>query len=92
MNQQHQNALMQLATERVQFKKQLLSYVIVNIFLWFLWLGGYMGNNRIFDFRIPTPAIIMFFWGFGLTFRFLKLYVIDTASMIEKEYEQLKNK
>ncbi len=92
MNQQHQNALMQLATERVQFKKQLLSYVIVNIFLWFLWFGGYMGSNRIFDFRIPTPAIIMFFWGFGLTFRFLKMYVIDTASMIEKEYEQLKNK
>lgn len=83
--------LWHIAKKRAGFKKQLLSYVIVNCFLWGVWfLSGSPFTNFSFA-STPWPVWVMFWWGIGLAFSFANAYLVNTKDSIEHEFEKLKN-
>lgn len=83
--------LWELAHKRVSFKRHLLVYIIINIFLWMLWYlttGMYPTEMRS-DF--PWPIWPTLGWGTGLFFHFISAYV-TTGSSVENEYQKLTQK
>ena len=84
--------LWHIAKKRAAFKKQLMSYVIVNCFLWGVWFLS--GNQYNFNFKFistPWPVWVMFWWGLGLSFSFVNAYLVNTRQSVETEYQKLKN-
>jgi hypothetical protein len=80
----------QLAEKRASFKKHLVTYFIINLFLWLLWYfskgyySGQFGGNHV-----PWPIWPMIGWGIGIVFHFLAAYVFTEEDSIEKEYNKL---
>ena len=87
--QQRDERLWKLAKRRVEFKKHLITYVIINAFLWFLWLfsGAKYGSSFM-----PWPAFVSIGWGIGLTFSYIGAYSGFKDLLTEKEYNKLINK
>ena len=86
--------LWEIAQKRASFKRHLVSYVIVNAFLWALW---YFTDEHytIIDFKphhLPWPIWTTLGWGIGLAFHFASAYVFPRANSVETEYEKLANK
>ena len=78
--------LWRIAQQRASFKRQLISYVLLNSFLWLIWwLGGYHAG-------VPWPVWPMAGWGLALAFQYFNAYGSDKKSLAEKEYERLKEK
>lgn len=79
----------QLAKQRVKFKQHVLTYFLVNVFLWIIWfLSDYKNNFSI----LPWPAWCSIGWGFALFMKYIRLYHISTNDAVQKEYDKLKNK
>jgi hypothetical protein len=77
-----------VAKKRVDFKRSLVAYLIVNGFLWCLWL--FTVGPRISTY-IPWPVWSMLGWGIGLLFQYFGAYVYyDKRHLIEKEYGKIK--
>ncbi len=89
MNQsQHDEELWRLAKKRAAFRRHLISYFIINAFLWAIWwltIGRY-GDRR----GIPWPVWVMLGWGIALAFSYFNAYGDSKKRMIEKEYDRLK--
>lgn len=83
------HALWKKAKRRAQFKKQLYTYLIINVFLWLLW--AFSGSDAT-AMGFPWPAFVSLGWGIGLAFSFYSAYISSEDDMTEKEYEKLKNK
>lgn len=88
--------LWELAQKRAGFKSHAFVYLIVNAFLWGIWL--FTGNQRHginineWDTRhYPWPIWTTLGWGIGLAFHFAGVYIFPKANSVEKEYEKLKN-
>ena len=88
--------LWEIAQKRAGFKKHLVTYVIINAFLWGIWFVT--GNqHRIFDVgdwdmhRYPWPIWTTLGWGIGLAFHFAGAYVFHKSNSVEREYQKLKN-
>ena len=81
--------LWHLAKKRAGFKKHLISYVIVNSFLWTVWFAS--GREYDQNDYLPWPVWVMLWWGVGLAFNYVNAYVVNTKDSIEKEYQKLKN-
>lgn len=81
--------LWELAKRRASFKSHLISYLIVNGFLWILWFLTTSPENR--GHVIPWPIWPLCGWGIGLVFHFVFAYIIkyDEKMAAEKEYERL---
>lgn len=86
---QRDEKLWKIARKRAEFKKHLLTYVVVNMFLWGLWLFGGIRHN---DFSFPWPAFVSFGWGIGLAFNYVGAYSGFRDSLTEREYQKLINK
>ncbi|MDB5211449.1 MAG: hypothetical protein JWQ30_2276 [Sediminibacterium sp.] len=85
-----------IAKKRAAFKKQLISYVIVNCFLWIVWFSSgsvwLAPGERLFRYEyFPWPIWVMLSWGIGLAFSFANAYLVNTKNAIEQEYQKLKN-
>jgi len=80
--------LWELAKKRAGFKKHLVSYVIVNAFLWAIWFVS--GRGYDYDAYFPWPLWVMLWWGIGLAFNYANAYMFNTHNAIEQEYEKLK--
>ena len=80
--------LWQLAQRRASFKKHLATYVIINGFLWLIWL---FGNREDQNSGLPWPAWSSLGWGIGLFFHFVSAYVSSGKDAVESEYEKLVN-
>jgi len=80
--------LWKIAKRRAEFKKHLLTYIVVNIFLWAIWLvnGIYRGS-----FSYIWPVWVSFGWGIGLVFNYIGAYTGFKETMTEKEYQKLIN-
>jgi len=79
--------LWEIAKKRADFKSHLVSYVIVNIFLWSLWyFSGMRGKN---DF--PWPLWVTLGWGIGLGFNYAGAYIFPKSNSVQREYEKLQN-
>ena len=85
-----------IAQRRASFKRHLLSFVIVNAFLWTLWFFSAQRHNVDFQnydwANIPWPLWTTVCWGIGLAFHFAGAYVFPKANSTEREYEKLINK
>jgi hypothetical protein len=83
-------AVWEIAQKRAGFKSHLLTYVIVNAFLWALWYFTYARNTH--NYSYPWPMWSTLGWGIGLAFHFAGAYIFPEANSVEREYEKLKNK
>lgn len=88
--------LWEIAQRRASFKNHLIVYVVVNAFLWALWL--FTGNqHRGIDINnwstrhYPWPIWTTLGWGIGVAFHFAGAYIFPKANSVEREYEKLKN-
>lgn len=81
--------LWKIAKRRAEFKKHLLTYLVVNIFLWGIWFIG--GVNHGY-YGYMWPAWVSLGWGIGLFFNYMRAYTGFKDSMTEKEYQRLINK
>jgi len=89
------------AKKRVSFRKHLFTYIIVNGFVWALFLFRRLGSDMDMDngnafghmhhFFIPWPIFMTLGWGVGLAFNFYSAYYGSKYDAVEKEYEKLKN-
>jgi hypothetical protein len=83
-------SLWELAKKRVGFKKHLASYLLMNILLWGIWL---LSNTTFSRLTItPSPIWVTLFWGIGLLFNYVEVFLMQTHTTVEKEFNQLKNK
>ena len=94
--EQKDKKLWNIARKRAAFKRHLISYLIINVMLWAIWLFRIYSHDFDFHFdfenRIPWPAYVSFFWGIGLTFDFFNSYFLHKDDMVEREYQKLKNR
>jgi len=89
METEKDQALWRLAKKRVKFKRHLAVYIIVNSFLWAVWLFSPKEQE---ESQYPWPLMSMIGWGIGLAFHFLGTFVFEKSNAVEKEYEKLKSK
>lgn len=81
--------LWRIAEARASFRTHLVTYLIINAFLWALW---FFGNQNAGRTGIPWPAFASFGWGIGLVFHYLGAFVFTKSNSVEQEYEKLVNK
>lgn len=74
--------LMKMAHERVEFKRHLRIYIIVNIALWVFWLISSAGSS-------VWPIWVTLGWGIGILAHYSKVYG-GSPGMVQKEFEKLK--
>ncbi len=72
--------------KKINFYRTLTSYVIVNGFLWILWL--------MTGFGYPWPIWVSLGWGIGLAFQFLDAFVFGVSEhqrqqMIQDEMRRM---
>ena len=77
-----------LAKKRANFQRSLVSYFVINTFLWILW--WFTTDNRGFSGQTPWPAWVMLGWGVGLVFQYMAAYGGSKQNLADKEYEKLK--
>ncbi len=80
--------LWEIARRRASFRSHLITYIIVNIFLWTIW---YFSNGEFRSGKIPWPAWSTAGWGLGLLFHYLGAFVFSKYDSVEREYRKLKN-
>jgi hypothetical protein len=84
--------LWRIAKKRASFKKQLLSYIIVNGFLWALWYITAGRNSTSDDIFTAWPIWSTLGWGIGLTFSYFGAYHnLSSSDAVRREYDKLKN-
>lgn len=86
MNEPKDEALWQVAKERVGFRKSLVSYIIVNCFLVGIWA---LSSNH-YPYFWPIWPILG--WGIGIAFQYARAYHGISINSVENEYQKLKNK
>ena len=80
--------LWEMAKRRASFRYHLIIYVVVNVFLWSLWL---ISSNTGDKDPYPWPIWSTMGWGIGLCFHFLGAFVFPKENIVEKEYQRLLN-
>ena len=80
-----ERALWEIAKKRASFKSHLLTYLVVNGFLWAMW--AFRGSEYS---DIPWPVWPTLGWGIGLVMHYLSAYVFPKENAVEKEFEKLK--
>lgn len=83
-------ALWETAKRRVGFRSHLLTYIIINAFLWALWYFSHDSENLNDPF--PWPMWTTLGWGVGIAFHFARTYLNNETNSVEQEYQKLKNK
>lgn len=79
--------LREYARKRVQFKKQCTLFVIINTFLWGVWLV----ESLLHGFDFPWPVYPTAGWGLALVVQYFgKFSQVSQEELIEKEYQKLK--
>jgi hypothetical protein len=82
--------LWRIAAKRARFQRHLVTYFIINAFLWVVWwftLGQYEKN-----LGLPWPVSSMLGWGIGLVFQYMEAYGAGRKNLINKEFQKLKDR
>lgn len=87
METEKDKELWKIAKKRVEFKRHLGTYLIINGMFWLLW--GFTDKHYT---GIPWPVWPMLGWGIGLAFSYMNAYVVRSGDAIQKEYDRMKNK
>jgi 2TM domain len=85
---QQDKELWRLARKRAAFRRHLISYFVINAFLWALWWLT-VGRHGLRG-GVPWPVWVMLGWGVALAFGYFNAYGDSSKRMTEKEYERLK--
>ena len=90
MEQQRDERLWRMAQHRAAFKRNLYSYIIVNLLMWGIW--WFTQGSDYLEHRqgIPWPVWVMLGWGVGLAFHYFRAYQGSKTDLAEKEYEKLR--
>ena len=80
--------LRKIARKRVEFKKHLRTYLIVNFVCWLIWFISVFKNENLDGF---WPIWVTLGWGIGIVSHYYKAYHINTQE-VEKEFEKLKSR
>jgi hypothetical protein len=90
-NQPRDEQLWKIARKRASFKKSLLSYIVINAFLWAIW---WFSNGRYQDGwdGIPWPLWVMLGWGIGIVMQYFDAYGGSKDDITEREYRKLKER
>ena len=87
-NDQRDEELWVIAKKRASFRRHLVSYLLVNSFLWLIWAFTGAGNGGFFPWPIwPTLG-----WGVGLALNYADAYMFDRKNVVEEEYQKLLRK
>ncbi len=78
-----------IAKKRAKFKMSVYTYIIINIFLWCIWLFTKQEKTDENSF-IPWPAWATLGWGIAIALQYLDAYKSKGNTAINKEYEKLK--
>jgi hypothetical protein len=78
--------LWQIAQKRAAFKKNLYSYLVINAFLWGIWLIRAANDYNGF----PWPAWVSLGWGIGIAFHYFDAYHKSGETLEQREYDKLK--
>ncbi len=89
MHEDRDPKLWEIAKRRASFKSNLITYLIVNAFLWGLW---YFTGARTYYGSWPWPVWPTAGWGIGLIFHYFGAYIYPEANSVEREYDKLKRK
>ena len=86
--------LWRIAKKRVAFKKQLVSYIIVNGFLWAIWYftRGHSDLDDMDGRSFPWPIWSTLGWGIGLAFSYFNAFHYNRSEDVAKEYQKLKDR
>lgn len=96
MEQQSQNPenrdpkLWAIAKRRASFKKDLAYYIVINAFLWVIWLLTSYNDNDYDSNKIPWPVWPTVGWGIAMIIEYFSVYKFPKEITTEKEYEKLK--
>ena len=79
--------LWKVAKERANVKRNLMTYVIVNVVLLLIWV-----QQQGFPLRFDNfwPGWVLFGWGIALIFSFRNAYSEDRAEVTRREFERLR--
>lgn len=80
--------LWRIAKKRAAFKRNAFNWLVINAFLWFIWVIG----DKHDALGIPWPIWPTVGWAVGLVFQYFDAYVGFGKSMEEKEFDKLKKK
>lgn len=80
--------LWRLAKKRAGFQRSLVTYLVVNAFLWTIW--WFTTDNRGFSGHTPWPAWVTLGLGLALVFQYFSAYGGSKQNLTDKEYEKLK--
>jgi len=82
--------LWRIAKKRADFKRHLITYVIMNVFFWAIWWFT-NGHNGIGNWAAVWPVWPMLGWGLGIAFQYFEAYGhTDKETAVQQEYEKLK--
>jgi hypothetical protein len=87
-SEQRDPELWELARRRASFKTHLGTYIVINIFLWVLWL---ITDSKEDHSGIPWPVWSTVGWGLGVIFHYMGAYVFPKSGSVENEYRKLKD-
>ncbi len=90
MENNRNEQLWQIAQKRVKFKMSAYTYIVINIFLWCIFL--FSGTKDNSSSPIPWPAWVSLGWGVGLAFQYFNAYAKTGDTLQNKEYEKLVKK
>lgn len=86
-SQEKDPQLWAIAKRRAEFKRSIAYYIVINAFLWLVWL---LSGTKTNDNDIPWPVWSTAGWGIGMIFYYLSTYHYPKEKVVEKEYEKLK--
>ena len=85
--------LWKIAKKRAAFKKHLVTYFIVNSFLWALWFITAGRHAGLEDVYRAWPIWSTLGWGISLAFNYFDAYHdLNSSHAVQKEYDKLKNR
>jgi hypothetical protein len=90
MELERDKTLWRIAKKRVAFRKHLLTYVVVNLFLWLTWYFNKDWGNQ--SSSLPWPVWGTFGWGIAVLLNYYDAFHGQRDSAAEREYEKLAKK
>ena len=75
------------AKKRAGFKRDLVTYIVINAFLWLIWL--FTNRNHSYS-GVPWPVWPTAGWGIAIIIQYFGAYKYPKENTAEKEYEKLK--
>jgi 2TM domain len=81
--------LWKLAKRRAEFKKHLLTYIVINFLVWGIWIVTGLTRGQLI---YPWPMWVTLGWGIGIIFNYIGAYTGYKDNMVQKEYDKLINK